>query len=132
MPLFQHAILVDDSKLANIVTSKMLEKSGIASEIVLFSGAQEALTFLKSQGPNAFSQKQLLLLDIYMPGMDGFGFLEAFGTLEEEVQKSWKIFMLSSSISPDDIQRAESHPLVEGFLMKPLTNSFFTQFPAIA
>lgn len=133
MPLFDHVMLIDDSNLANLITRKMLEIHKVADQISLFTGAEDALTYLQDQnGALASGHEQLILLDIHMPGTDGFGFLDAFGKMDEGMRVPWKIYMLSSSISPDDIERAEEHPLVEGYIMKPLTANFFNQFKEIS
>ena len=128
MHIFQQVVLIDDSKLANMVTSKMLDMHQIAEHVSAFTEASEALGYLHSYYPNGKPEKRLVLLDIHMPGMDGFAFLDEFGKLNPGQQQAWSIYMLSSSISPVDIERAEAHPLVEGYVMKPLTATFFDQF----
>ncbi|MEZ4685353.1 MAG: response regulator [Bacteroidia bacterium] len=128
MFIFQQVVLIDDSRLANMVTGKMLDIHRISENVSAFTDATEALGYLHAYFPNGKPEKRLVLLDIHMPGLDGFAFLDEFAKLSPVQQKAWSIYMLSSSISPVDIERAEAHPLVDGYIMKPLTASFFDRF----
>jgi CheY-like chemotaxis protein len=106
----------------------MLEMHNISEQITSYTEVPEALNYFHGYQPNGQLKKSLILLDIHMPGIDGFSFLEEFAKLNPALRRTWSIYMLSSSISPVDIKRAEAHPLVTGYVMKPLTESFFNQF----
>lgn len=65
-----------------------------------------------------------IFLDLNMPVKDGFGFLAEFAELNENIRKKSRVVVLSSSISPDDINRASTNPFVHKYLNKPLTDKY--------
>ncbi len=77
------------------------------------------LDFLKSAKSDELPE--VIFLDIIMPGMDGFQFLDEFEKLDENIRKRCKVVMLSSSDSFKDLNRANKNKLVRKFLNKPLT-----------
>ncbi len=112
-------LVVDDNKTDQIITGILLEKKlGITDIIQVYSGP-EALAWL-IMNKNQLDDGLVILLDIKMPEMDGFEFLETFDRMEEDIQQKTQIFMLSSSLDPFDIERAERHKYVKKLLSKPL------------
>jgi CheY-like chemotaxis protein len=73
------------------------------------------------------NEKTLIFLDLNMPIMNGWEFLEELKNLNDTLQLSYKIFVLSSSINPDDRKKAENNPLVTGYLSKPLSIEILEQ-----
>ncbi|MEM6261834.1 MAG: response regulator [Bacteroidota bacterium] len=120
MANYKNVMLVDDNEIDNIINEKIIEASNFADRISVFKGGQEALEFLNANQENVASLPEIIFLDINMPIMDGFQFLEDFEQLPDDVQAKCKIIMLSSSISPKDIDRAASNRYVKKYLNKPL------------
>jgi CheY-like chemotaxis protein len=116
---YDFVMLIDDNPMENIVHRKLLDANGFANKVNAFESAVESLKFLQSASKEELPQ--VIFLDIIMPGMDGFQFLEEFGKLSEDVQKYCKIILLSSSDSFKDLNRANKSKLVKKFLNKPLT-----------
>jgi CheY-like chemotaxis protein len=114
-------MLVDDNDLDIIVNKKLLETENFSSQVVSHTSAQAALDYLKSNAGNSEALPTIIFLDIMMPGMDGFGFLDAFGKLDDSVKKKTRIVMLSTTESFKDLNRANQSPYVYKFLNKPLT-----------
>lgn len=111
-------LIIDDSEIDRLIaTQVVLNYLGVQSVNSVASG-QEALNMLKDKEAKV---KGLLLLDIRMPEMDGFAFLEGFDKLPQHVKSCYQIFMLSSSIDPMDIQKARESSYVVDYLQKPLT-----------
>ena len=106
-------LLVDDNESDNFIHKKILEKSGIANYIEIAMNGQEALDFLTTTGicghqDGVFCQPELIFLDINMPVMDGWEFLEEYQKLEQ-CQKGKIVFiMLTTSFNPADKVKADT------------------------
>lgn len=110
-------MLIDDNDIDQMIYKRIATKSGLVRNLIQFVDATEALHHLSDP---ATMPPDLILLDINMPRMDGFEFLEAaserFGTSLCPV-----IVMLTTSLNPKDEKRAKSYAMVRDFLNKPLT-----------
>lgn len=120
MATYKSVMLVDDNEIDNIINEKIIEANSFAENILVFQTGQEALEYLKSHQDREEELPEIVFLDINMPIMDGFQFLEDFENFSEKVLDKCKIIMLSSSISPKDIDRAASSRFVKKYLNKPL------------
>ena len=108
------------ARLARTNTMRQLiETSGFALMINKHESAKETLDFLKNASQEELPE--VIFLDIIMPGMDGFQFLDEFEKLGETITKKCKIILLSTSDSFKDLNRANKNRLVKKFLNKPLT-----------
>jgi CheY-like chemotaxis protein len=117
-------MLVDDNEIDNIINEKIIEAEHFANRILVFQSGQEALDFLEANQQSQPELPEIIFLDINMPIMDGFQFLEKFQGFSEFVLEKCKIIMLSSSISPKDIDRAASSKYVKKYLNKPLNKRY--------
>lgn len=111
-------LMVDDNENDLLFTRIALERSGMDYQVRAFERAQEALQMLATEAGHGID---LILLDINMPVMDGFGFLLAFDALPAAQRGHAVVVMLSSSSDPADKSRAAAHACVRGFVSKPLT-----------
>jgi CheY-like chemotaxis protein len=116
---YSNVMLVDDNPMDNMVNGQLITNSGFAKKTEAFETGKEMLDFLKSA--DAEELPEVIFLDIIMPGMDGFQFLEEFEKLDEGIRKRCKVILLSSSDSFKDLNRANKNKLVRKFLNKPLT-----------
>ncbi len=117
---YKKVMLVDDNEIDNIINEKIIEANGFAGSILVYQTGQDALDYLNVHQQDEESLPEIVFLDINMPIMDGFQFLEEFEKFSDLVRSKCKIIMLSSSISPKDIDRAASSKYVKKYLNKPL------------
>ncbi|TGD77119.1 response regulator [Hymenobacter wooponensis] len=112
-------LLIDDDKTTNFLNRLLLEGLQVADKILVAQNGQEALSIIEQQ-----CQEQgcppLILLDVNMPVMNGFEFLEAYEPLEYGAKESVVIVMLTTSLHPRDMARLQDLS-IQGFLSKPLT-----------
>src|ERR1700712_1828474 len=113
---YKLCLLIDDNFIDNFVTRKILETSNFAEEIVVIQSASESIAQLQSKA----IEPDVIFLDIRMPLMDGFEFLQEYDKLNFGQQKS-KIFMLSSSLDPGDFRLSTQNKYITQFIHKPIT-----------
>ena len=113
--------LVDDDDIFQFVTKRVIEQTKLVQTIRLFSNGKEAIDFLeKTHAANA-RMPDVILLDLNMPVMDGWEVLEAYVLLKPHLSKPITIYIVSSSISPADILRAQRISEVTDYIIKPIT-----------
>jgi CheY-like chemotaxis protein len=112
-------LIIDDNAIDQIIAAQLLKKVLGAAKINIVNDGNEGIQWINTHR-TLFSESLIILLDIKMPEMDGFEFLVEYDALAEELKKDTQIFMLSSTLDPDDIKRAKSNPYVKKLLSKPL------------
>ncbi len=113
-------IVIDDSKLDCLIAEKMIQHSNLSAGTLIFTMAPDALDYITQHQPQAHT---LLFVDIQMPVMNGFEFIEAFEKLPAATKSHYSIAVVSSSINESDIARANSYAEVKRFINKPLTTA---------
>lgn len=122
---------IDDDEIFNFLNQRILELSSTLGKIQTFNGGSKALVWLREHQSDPGQWPQIILLDIRMPGMDGFEFLDEFQKLPEALVKNVKVFMLTSSIDERDRKKSATYPSVYGYYSKPLTPEKFEEIMAI-
>lgn len=117
-------MLIDDEDVDNMIHARLIRRAGIAAKIEVFNYARDALAYLNTAEPGSVD---LIFLDINMPGMNGFEFLDAYGALSAEHRATAVIMMLTTSLNPKDVSRAEKTGMLGGYLNKPLTEEMLRQ-----
>lgn len=119
--------LVDDDKIFQFTASKTISTLEITDKILQFDNGGEALNYLVNHAGSEESLPDYIFLDINMPLVDGWTFLEDFAGLSQNLKKKISIYMVSSSIDPRDIQRARSIPEVTEYVTKPVSREKFLE-----
>ena len=113
-------LLIDDNPDDNFYHERVINKINASEKVIAKTSAKEALEFLKEK-KDAAKPPELILLDINMPGMNGWDFLVEYEKLDPKLKSSAVVVMLTTSQNPDDKKRAESLGVISDFKTKPLT-----------
>lgn len=117
-----HVLILDDDRMFNMINEKIIRTSKFGEQIDVYSDAAEALTYLKKLiAVNVSQFPDVMFIDINMPLMDGWQFLDVVNKFPEDVMEKSNIYLLTSSIDPNDIERARSYKIVSSMISKPLT-----------
>jgi two-component system, chemotaxis family, chemotaxis protein CheY len=116
--MIQKVYLIDDDQLSVYLTRFVLNQARFAETIVPYQEAKLALKAL--QDPASGGLPEVIFLDLNMPEMDGWAFLDALKPRQQELAGQVKIYILTSSVDPQDQEKAAGYGLVAGFLLKPL------------
>ena len=112
-------LLVEDDEAINYISQMVIKKLDCANHVQVAWNGADALEYIKQCGEHACQPPELILLDINMPGLNGWEFLEEYCKLNDN--KKVVVVMLTTSLNPDDKKRADSNPVIAGFKNKPLT-----------
>ena len=123
--MIKKVLCVDDDSISLTISQLLLKRTGFSSEVVTAIDGSDALEYFS----NLFADEsgalekapELILLDINMPVMNGWEFLQEFVPLYGEKLAKTKIVILSSTIDPEDFAQAKKYPVVIQFISKPLS-----------
>lgn len=122
MSTLKKVVLIDDDQVNNFVCESIIKNENFAEEVCSFEWAEDALNHLKDMAaasPNNFPE--LIFLDINMPGMDGWQFMDEYKKFPEDLTSKCCLFMLSSAVDRKDIITAKNLLDVKEFFSKPLS-----------
>jgi response regulator RpfG family c-di-GMP phosphodiesterase len=119
MSTLRKYILVDDDPFNNIISNIEIESTLGEVDIKIFEIPEEGLAFIKNEYIKSL-MPTILFLDINMPTLTGWEFMEQYEKFSEEIKNQIRIYILSSSVDPRDKDKAEAHKYIKGFISKPL------------
>jgi CheY-like chemotaxis protein len=120
-------LLVDDDLAINYLHKRLLNKLAFGETIIsVYNGASAINELISLNCIQKEDDLVIIFLDLNMPVMDGWEFLEQFKNIHNELKFQYKIIVLSSSINPDDIKRATINSFVSEYFSKPLTHNNIT------
>jgi CheY-like chemotaxis protein len=121
---FETVMIIDDNLVELYIISRMITKNNFGKNVLHYTEAQEAMKYLQENQDNISKLPQIIFVDIYMPLMSGFEFMEAYETLSTTLKNYCKTYIVSSTIDNEDIARSSNNKNVVSFHVKPLTKEF--------
>lgn len=113
--------IIDDDTIHQRIAQIMIEKYQLFDEYTSFVEAEKACAFLRENKARPQNLPDVILLDLNMPVMDGWDFLDHYEGFKDEVAKAIRIFIVTSSVDEKDILKAKRYSIVKGFISKPLS-----------
>ena len=129
-PKFETVMIIDDNAIDLYISSRIITKNNFGKKVLAYSAAEEALKYLQDHQDTITELPQIIFVDIYMPMMSGFEFLQKYDQLPLALKNHCKTYVLSSTIDDDDIVRVRSDKNVLSFLVKPITKEFLDRITA--
>lgn len=123
MKQVKNVLLIDDDEITNYINSMLIKAAAATENVHMALNGKEALNYLKKHCSNKPSDEycpMLIFLDLNMPIMDGFEFLEKFTTLDDIHKEGLPVYVLTSSENTKDISKANKYG-ISGYVSKPLT-----------
>ena len=112
-------VLIDDEPITLFVTKQIFKLEGLLDKLIAFDDPEEAIKFIQRQISSGKVPK-VILLDLNMPLISGWDFLDALESYSEQLKANCLIYLLTSSLDPSDLERASEHPQVTELIQKPL------------
>jgi two-component system, chemotaxis family, response regulator Rcp1 len=118
---FKCVLFIDDDKLNNVFNMRIANKYKAFKDVLSFTGGKEALNYLIKAFQNIELKPDIIFLDLNMPGMNGWEFIQEYEKIDPNFTNDIKVFLLTTSSNPDDYQRSKTIPAINDYLSKPLT-----------
>jgi CheY-like chemotaxis protein len=119
-PTLMTIFLIDDDPVFVFLLKEMISYTNEKAQIGTFEDGLQAISYLQANNDNPERLPDVIFLDLFMPVMDGWEFLEEYRRLAPEMKKKMDLYILSSSISPDDVERSKRYQEVMDYLVKPV------------
>jgi CheY-like chemotaxis protein len=123
-PKFEKVMIIDDNNIDLYITKRLIIKNNFGKKVLEYPDAAEALKYLQDNQETISMLPLVIFIDIYMPGMSGFEFMEYFDKLPTALKKYCKVYIISSTIDEYDIERSRLDKNLTAFQVKPITKEF--------
>ena len=123
-------IIVDDDPFNNIICKMMMHNTLGGVDIKTFEKPEEGLAFIKNECAKS-STPTVLFLDTNMPTLTGWEFMEQYEKFNEEVKNQISVYIVSSSLDPRDIDKANGNKYIKGFISKPLNREMILSIAGV-
>ncbi|MBV8390547.1 MAG: response regulator [Mucilaginibacter sp.] len=120
-------VLIDDEPIFHKIVQMTIKNSELSKEATYSFDGEVVLDYLEEKQLETQSLPDYIFVDLYMPMFDGWDFLNRFQRLYKSLQKNIKVYIVTSSVNPSDIDRCKLYPFVINFISKPIMKDVFDQ-----
>lgn len=120
-------ILVDDDEIIVYLTKRIIAQTNLVELINVFGNGKDAIDYLKENLNNPDLLPEIIFLDLFMPIMDGWGFLDEYIKIKPKIGKPTTIYIITSSVTAEDIIKAKSYRVVTDYIIKPIDKQNFIE-----
>lgn len=117
--------LIDDDQIYQFTAKKTLESMGISGQVSIFTDGEQALQYIQENISQPEAMPDIIFLDINMPVMDGWQFVEEYQKLN--LPKKVALYMVSSSVDETDMKRSKNYTVIDDYIIKPVGRSRFEE-----
>tara|TARA_R110002167_G_scaffold205954_3_gene409941 strand:- start:1597 stop:1989 length:393 start_codon:yes stop_codon:yes gene_type:complete len=127
MSTIETVAIIDDDDIYQFAAEKMIKSTKLVKKIHIFSDGQEAIDFFSIHLARPENLPDIIFLDLNMPVIDGWQFLEQFAFMKPKIAKNITIYIVTSSMNPDDLIDARRLADVSDYIVKPITTERFLE-----
>ena len=120
-------VLIDDEPVFHKMVQMTIKNTELSKQATYSVDGEVVLDYLEEKKLESKSLPDYIFIDLYMPSFDGWDFLNRFQKLYKSLRKNIKIYVVSSSINPADIDRSKRYPFVTSFISKPIMKDVFEE-----
>lgn len=115
------ACIIDDDPIFIYGTKRLMDEVAFSNELIVYHNGQEALDGLHAMTNDGEELPSIIFVDLNMPVMNGWEFLEDFLKIPNHNREKVMVYIISSSVDPRDLERIENYPVVNKYILKPIT-----------
>ncbi|MCG2418831.1 response regulator [Aequorivita sp. F47161] len=116
----QNICIIDDDSIYQYAVTATIKAYKLADQVLVFSDGEEALDFIRDNIDSSENLPDVILLDLNMPVMDGFQFMDEYKLIKPKVGKKISVYMVSSSVDPQDVEKAKQISEISDYIIKPI------------
>ena len=125
--MYNNVIVIDDSEIDRFISRSVIKRNNFALSCIAFATVEDGLAYLRTLINLSEPFPEIIFLDVNMPEMDGFDFLDNYLKLPPDIQTTSNIFMISATNSESDYARIKTYSIVRKLFSKPLTPSILNE-----
>lgn len=118
---YNKLMIIDDSDVDTYITNILIKNNKIAKEVLIFENGLKAIEYFETNKNNPSTRPDIIFLDLYMPLVDGFQFLDLLDEIDPDIVKKCKVCILTSSIDNNDIVKSKLYNNIFTFISKPIS-----------
>ncbi|SDL66561.1 response regulator [Kriegella aquimaris] len=122
MKKFESTCIIDDDPIFIYGTKRVMKEVGFCNKIMVFNNGQDAIEALTEMVGQNKELPEIIFVDLNMPIMNGWEFLEDFVKIPNKNRKAVTVYIISSSVDPRDLERVKNYEVVNNYILKPISS----------